>query len=160
MAVIVTAVVIEQPQTAEKPAHAMLTAIAKPPFIQPNHLFIAINKSVLIPASAHGTNPASAVMAGMQVVVVNCDDKGNIDLDHLKRLAEENREKLAAFMITYPSTHGVFEEQVIEMIEVIHESQGEPVAYIISDLFPMVIAALIMLRFLRRIFLPRITFLT
>jgi len=80
---------------------------------------------VLIPASAHGTNPASAVMAGMEVVVVNCDDKGNIDLEHLKTLSEQHRENLSAFMITYPSTHGVFEEQVMEMIEVIHEQGGQ-----------------------------------
>ncbi len=80
---------------------------------------------VLIPASAHGTNPASAVMAGMQVGVVNCDEKGNIDLQHLESLAREHRDRLAAFMITYPSTHGVFEEQVREMIGVIHENGGQ-----------------------------------
>ena len=80
---------------------------------------------VLIPASAHGTNPASAVMAGMEVVVVDCDSKGNIHLEHLKTLAQEHSDKLAAFMITYPSTHGVFEEQVKEMIEVIHGNGGQ-----------------------------------
>jgi glycine dehydrogenase len=80
---------------------------------------------VLIPASAHGTNPASAVMAGMEVQVVNCDDKGNVDLEHLTALAEGHRDKLAAFMITYPSTHGVFEEKVMEMIEVIHGNGGQ-----------------------------------
>jgi glycine dehydrogenase len=79
---------------------------------------------VLIPSSAHGTNPASAVMAGMQVVVVECDDKGNISIDDLRKKAEENRDKLAAFMITYPSTHGVFEESVVEMIEIIHSNGG------------------------------------
>ena len=63
---------------------------------------------VLIPASAHGTNPASAVMAGMKVVVVDCDKYGNIDLDCLRESAAEHKENLAAFMITYPSTHGVF----------------------------------------------------
>lgn len=80
---------------------------------------------VLIPASAHGTNPASAVMAGMEVVVVDCDDHGNIHLDRLKQLAENHNDRLAAFMITYPSTHGVFEEQVREMIRVVHDSGGQ-----------------------------------
>jgi glycine dehydrogenase len=80
---------------------------------------------VLIPASAHGTNPASAVMAGLEVVVVGCDEQGNIDLDHLRGLAEKHKERLAAFMITYPSTHGVFEEEVKEMIKVVHECGGQ-----------------------------------
>jgi glycine dehydrogenase len=79
---------------------------------------------VLIPSSAHGTNPASAVMAGMQVVVVECDDKGNINVLDLKKKAAENKEKLAAFMITYPSTHGVFEAAVTEMSEIIHSNGG------------------------------------
>ena len=78
----------------------------------------------LIPSSAHGTNPASAVMAGMQVVVVECDEKGNINVDDLKKKAEEHNEKLAAFMITYPSTHGVFEEAVTEMSDIIHSYGG------------------------------------
>jgi glycine dehydrogenase len=82
-------------------------------------------KVVLIPASAHGTNPASAVMAGMDVVVVPCDEKGNIDPEQLKSLAGEYQDKLAAFMITYPSTHGVFEEQVMEMVRVIHDCGGQ-----------------------------------
>ncbi|MFC2115135.1 aminomethyl-transferring glycine dehydrogenase [Bacteroidota bacterium] len=80
---------------------------------------------VLIPASAHGTNPASAVMAGMEVVVVDCDSNGNIHLENLKSLAEEHKDKLSAFMITYPSTHGVFEEQVKLMIKVIHDNGGQ-----------------------------------
>jgi glycine dehydrogenase len=79
---------------------------------------------VLIPSSAHGTNPASAVMAGMQVVVVECDEKGNINVDDLKSKAGQNSEKLAAFMITYPSTHGVFEAAVVEMSEIIHANGG------------------------------------
>ena len=79
---------------------------------------------VLIPSSAHGTNPASAVMAGMQVVVVECDDKGNIDIADLGKKASEHKENLAAFMITYPSTHGVFETAVTEMIKIIHENGG------------------------------------
>lgn len=78
----------------------------------------------LIPSSAHGTNPASAAMAGMKVIVVECDQNGNISVDDLRRKAEENRETLACFMITYPSTHGVFEEEVMEMTEIIHENGG------------------------------------
>ncbi len=80
---------------------------------------------VLIPASAHGTNPASAVMAGMEVVVVDCDERGNIDLDCLRQSAENHKDKLAAFMITYPSTHGVFEGKVKEMIQVVHDCGGQ-----------------------------------
>lgn len=80
---------------------------------------------VLIPASAHGTNPASAVMAGMEVVVVECDEKGNVKVDSLKSLAEQHKDKLAGFMITYPSTHGVFEEAVKKMIDIIHENGGQ-----------------------------------
>jgi glycine dehydrogenase len=79
---------------------------------------------VLIPSSAHGTNPASAVMAGMNVVVVECDEKGNINVEDLKKKAEENSTALAGFMITYPSTHGVFEEAVTEMAEIIHSKGG------------------------------------
>jgi len=79
----------------------------------------------LIPESAHGTNPASAVMAGMKVVVVKCDDEGNIDVDDLKAKAEANAEHLAALMITYPSTHGVFEEAVVEINEIIHKNGGQ-----------------------------------
>lgn len=83
------------------------------------------NRNVaLIPSSAHGTNPASAAMAGMKVIVVECDQNGNISVDDLRRKAEENRENLSCFMITYPSTHGVFEEDVVEMTEIIHENGG------------------------------------
>jgi glycine dehydrogenase len=78
----------------------------------------------LIPSSAHGTNPASAVMAGMEVIVVECDDKGNINVADLKKKAEEHKTDLACFMITYPSTHGVFEEAVTEMSEIIHANGG------------------------------------
>src|SRR5690554_4395777 len=80
---------------------------------------------VLIPSSAHGTNPASAVMAGMQVVVVQCDDKGNVDLEDLRKKATDNKDVLAAFMITYPSTHGVFESSIEEMCKIIHENGGQ-----------------------------------
>ncbi|MGE0641274.1 MAG: aminomethyl-transferring glycine dehydrogenase [Thermoanaerobaculia bacterium] len=79
----------------------------------------------LIPVSAHGTNPASAVMAGMKVVAVACDDKGNIDIDDLRRRAEANAANLAAMMITYPSTHGVFEEAIREICAVVHEHGGQ-----------------------------------
>ena len=79
----------------------------------------------LIPASAHGTNPASANMAGMKVVVTKCDEKGNIDLEDLKIKAEEHSDNLAALMITYPSTHGVFEESVIEVTDIIHKHGGQ-----------------------------------
>ncbi len=79
----------------------------------------------LIPSSAHGTNPASAVMAGLKVVVVNCDDQGNIDLDDLKAKAAEHGERLAALMVTYPSTHGVFEEGIREICAVVHEAGGQ-----------------------------------
>jgi glycine dehydrogenase len=80
---------------------------------------------VLIPSSAHGTNPASAVMAGMKVVVVKCDDHGNIDVDDLRIKAETNKENLSALMITYPSTHGVFEESVTEICKIIHDCGGQ-----------------------------------
>lgn len=79
---------------------------------------------VLIPSSAHGTNPASAVMAGLKVVVIKCDDKGNIDIHDLKAKAEYNKEYLSAFMVTYPSTHGVFESDIKEMVDIIHNNGG------------------------------------
>jgi glycine dehydrogenase len=79
---------------------------------------------VLIPSSAHGTNPASAVMAGMRVVIVACDDAGNIDVDDLRAKADEHASDLAALMVTYPSTHGVFEERIIEMCAIVHEHGG------------------------------------
>jgi len=78
----------------------------------------------LIPSSAHGTNPASAVMAGMQVVVVECDERGNINVEDLRKKAAEHKTDLACFMITYPSTHGVFEAAVIEMLDIIHANGG------------------------------------
>mgnify|MGYP001426021572 CR=1 FL=1 len=80
---------------------------------------------VLIPASAHGTNPASAVMAGMKVIVVDCDDNGNIDVDDLKKKAELYKQDLAALMVTYPSTHGVFEEKIVDMCKIIHENGAQ-----------------------------------
>ncbi len=79
----------------------------------------------LIPASAHGTNPASAVMAGMKVVVVNTDDQGNIMVDDLKAKAELHDENLAALMVTYPSTHGVYESAIKEICEIVHSHGGQ-----------------------------------
>ena len=79
----------------------------------------------LIPSSAHGTNPASATMAGMKVVVTKCDEHGNIDLNDLEEKAKEHKDNLGALMITYPSTHGVFEESVIEVTDIIHKYGGQ-----------------------------------
>ena len=79
----------------------------------------------LIPASAHGTNPASAVLAGLKVVVVACDDNGNVSLDDLRSKARDYSDRLAALMITYPSTHGVFEEAICEICELVHNAGGQ-----------------------------------
>ena len=79
----------------------------------------------LIPSSAHGTNAASAVMAGMRVVVVACDDDGNVDLDDLRAKTEEHAADLAALMVTYPSTHGVFEERITDICDLVHEHGGQ-----------------------------------
>jgi glycine dehydrogenase len=79
----------------------------------------------LIPESAHGTNPASAQMCGMQVVVTKCDANGNVDVEDIKRAAEKFSDRLAALMITYPSTHGVFEEDIVKICEIVHEHGGQ-----------------------------------
>ncbi|MFL6204647.1 MAG: aminomethyl-transferring glycine dehydrogenase [Acidimicrobiales bacterium] len=79
----------------------------------------------LIPSSAHGTNAASAVMAGMRVVVVACDDDGNVDVDDLRAKTEEHAADLAALMVTYPSTHGVFEERITDICDVVHQHGGQ-----------------------------------
>ena len=79
----------------------------------------------LIPSSAHGTNPASAAMAGMQVVVVKCDASGDVDLDDLRTKAAQYEENLAALMVTYPSTHGVFEEAIADICAIIHAAGGQ-----------------------------------
>jgi glycine dehydrogenase len=79
----------------------------------------------LIPSSAHGTNPASAVMAGLRVVVVACDAQGNIDMADLRAKATEHRDLLSALMVTYPSTHGVFEESIREVCDIVHENGGQ-----------------------------------
>jgi len=80
---------------------------------------------VLIPSSAHGTNPASAAMAGMKIIVVKCDDNGNIDVADLKEKAEQHKNELSCLMITYPATHGVFEESIIDICEIIHQNGGQ-----------------------------------
>ena len=79
----------------------------------------------LIPTSAHGTNPASAAMAGMKIVLVDCDDDGNIDLSDLRAKAEKHSNELSALMVTYPSTHGVFEEDIVEICEIVHQHGGQ-----------------------------------
>jgi glycine dehydrogenase len=79
----------------------------------------------LIPSSAHGTNPASATLAGLKVVIVECDADGNIDMQDLKDKAQRHSEDLAAIMVTYPSTHGVFEQSIIELCEIIHDNGGQ-----------------------------------
>lgn len=78
----------------------------------------------LIPSSAHGTNPASAAMAGMTIVVTKCDDKGNIDLVDLKEKAEKHKDNLSCLMVTYPSTHGVYEESIMDITKLIHDNGG------------------------------------
>ncbi len=84
------------------------------------------NKNIcLIPSSAHGTNPASAIMAGMKVIIIKCDKLGNVDLGDLKLKIEENGDNIAAIMITYPSTHGVFEEDILEICKMIHSVDGQ-----------------------------------
>ena len=80
---------------------------------------------VLIPASAHGTNPASAAMAGMKIVTVACDDKGNIDVEDLKAKAGEYSSELCGLMVTYPSTHGVFESRIREIVDAVHDAGGQ-----------------------------------
>ena len=79
----------------------------------------------LIPQSAHGTNPASAAMCGMKVVVVKCDEDGNVDIEDLKAKTDTHRDNLAAIMVTYPSTHGVFEESIAELCDIVHDAGGQ-----------------------------------
>jgi glycine dehydrogenase len=109
-----------QPNSGAAGEYAGLMVIRK--FHQNNNA--SHRNVVLIPSSAHGTNPASAVVAGMLIVIVNCDDKGNIDINDLRQKAETNASNLAAFMVTYPSTHGVFEQNIKEMTEIIHKAGG------------------------------------
>ncbi len=79
----------------------------------------------LIPSSAHGTNPASSAMAGMKIVIVKCDDKGNVDVEDLREKARQHAAELSALMITYPSTHGVFEQEIKEICDIIHQHGGQ-----------------------------------
>lgn len=79
----------------------------------------------LIPSSAHGTNPASAVMAGMEIVIVACDANGNIDINDLRAKAQQHKDKLSALMVTYPSTHGVFEEEIKDICQIVHDNGGQ-----------------------------------
>jgi glycine dehydrogenase len=110
-----------QPNAGSQGEYAGLLAIRGYHLSQGN-----TNRNIcLIPLSAHGTNPASAVMAGFKVVVVNCDSEGNIDFDDLKKKANEYKDTLGALMVTYPSTHGVFEEQIQEICQLIHSLGGQ-----------------------------------
>ncbi|MEZ5836699.1 MAG: hypothetical protein R3D03_13325 [Geminicoccaceae bacterium] len=79
----------------------------------------------LIPSSAHGTNPASAVLAGLRVVVVGCDENGNVDVEDLRAKAAQLADRLAALMVTYPSTHGVFEEAIVDICQIVHDHGGQ-----------------------------------
>ena len=109
-----------QPNSGAQGEFAGLTSIAK--FHKANGS--ETRKICLIPTSAHGTNPASAVMAGMKVVAVECDKHGNLSLDDLKKKAQLHSKELAALMVTYPSTHGVFEPKIREICRVIHDNGG------------------------------------
>ena len=79
----------------------------------------------LIPVSAHGTNPASAAMAGMKVIPIKCDVNGNLDMEDLREKALQNKDKLAAIMVTYPSTFGVFEEGIRTICDIVHQNGGQ-----------------------------------
>ena len=109
-----------QPNAGSQGEYAGLLVIKK--WHEENHS--ADRKICLIPSSAHGTNPASAKIAGLDVVIVACDDEGNIDIEDLKQKAEEYKDNLACLMITYPSTHGVFENSIIEICEIVHQFGG------------------------------------
>ncbi|MEO5601061.1 MAG: aminomethyl-transferring glycine dehydrogenase [Cyclobacteriaceae bacterium] len=109
-----------QPNSGAQGEYAGLMVIRA--FHKSNHA--AHRNIALIPASAHGTNPASAVMAGMEVVVVKSDEEGKIDVADLKAKADQYKERLSCLMVTYPSTHGVFEDSITEICEVIHQNGG------------------------------------
>jgi glycine dehydrogenase len=109
-----------QPLSGASGEYAGLTVIRNYHHAQGN----AHRNVCLIPSSAHGTNPASAAMAGMNIVVVKATDSGEIDLEDLKQKAQQNKETLSCIMITYPSTHGVFEEAILEIIDVVHQNGG------------------------------------
>ena len=110
-----------QPNAGSQGEYAGLLVIRK--YFQSKNQ--AHRKICLIPSSAHGTNPASAVMAGMEVVVVNCDEQGNVNISDLRAKAEMHKNSLAALMITYPSTHGVFEAGIKEICQIIHDYGGQ-----------------------------------
>ena len=110
-----------QPNSGAQGEYAGLMTIRK--FHKSNN---QANRNIcLIPNSAHGTNPARAQMSGMKVVVVNCDEDGNVDIEDLKNKTDKYAKDLAALMVTYPSTHGVFEEKIIEICEIIHKAGGQ-----------------------------------
>jgi len=110
-----------QPNAGAQGEFAGLLAIAR--YHQSNDE--AYRNICLIPSSAHGTNPASAVMAGMQVIVVKCDSAGNVDVDDLRTKIDAHKDNLAALMVTYPSTHGVFEEAIVEICDMVHQAGGQ-----------------------------------
>ncbi|RLQ21879.1 glycine dehydrogenase (aminomethyl-transferring) [Seongchinamella sediminis] len=110
-----------QPNAGSQGEYAGLLAIMRYHQSRGDHQ----RKVCLIPSSAHGTNPASAALAGMKVVIVECDAHGNVDMDDLKLKAARHTGDLAAIMVTYPSTHGVFEESIIELCEVVHQHGGQ-----------------------------------
>ena len=110
-----------QPNAGSQGEYAGLLAIKRyHESRQQNHRDI-----VLIPSSAHGTNPASAALAGLKVVIVECDDNGNVDIADLKAKAEKHSDALCALMATYPSTHGVFEEGIREICDIVHQYGGQ-----------------------------------
>jgi glycine cleavage system P protein (glycine dehydrogenase) len=110
-----------QPNAGSQGEYAGLLAITRYHQSRGDHQ----RKVCLIPSSAHGTNPASAALAGMQVVIVECDEQGNVDMVDLKLKAERHTQDLACIMVTYPSTHGVFEESIIELCKVVHQHGGQ-----------------------------------
>jgi glycine dehydrogenase len=110
-----------QPNSGAQGEFAGLMAIKK----YLDHIGQGHRDVCLIPTSAHGTNPASAVMAGLKVVVVACDKQGNIDIADLKDKAQKNADKLACLMVTYPSTHGVYEEGIVDIVDTVHQYGGQ-----------------------------------
>lgn len=110
-----------QPNSGAQGEYAGLTVIKA---YQKHHKEAHRNVTI-IPSSAHGTNPASAVMAGNKVIIVACDEMGNIDVEDLRNKAVKHKQNLSSLMVTYPSTHGVFEEKIIEICEIIHENGGQ-----------------------------------
>lgn len=109
-----------QPNSGAAGEYAGLMAIRAYHMAKGNHQ----RNIAIIPTSAHGTNPASAAMAGMEIVLVACDENGNINVDELRKKAQEHRDNLSCLMITYPSTHGVFEVKIREIVSIIHENGG------------------------------------